>query len=193
MVDFKAMLEKQKAEKANLKEQIDKAKEGSTKSGGFVLGGGAVKKPIFASTIIEKKEEQITAGGVQTAGGAQLAHAGVEIEKTEKTFGQNEKQPENMPSDVQQEFEQSLLMVVEGLENRELLGQAVQHTMMFLQEHPALCEILAPENIQILVRGLRESYGVQVANKTEKQEKKAKKNEELNGLMDQLGKLMGRT
>lgn len=103
-------------------------------------------------------------------------------------------QPDAMPASIEEDLKRSLDIIKLQFEDRALVGQAIPHIMRSLQENPNLRALLAPEDIGLMVRGLRECYGVAVTVKVEKKAKKEtvakEKSEigkELDGLFNELG------
>jgi len=96
-------------------------------------------------------------------------------------------QPDNLPLTAEEDLKKSIKMLVDNFNDRPLVGQAISHIMQTLQEKPQLQELLAPEDYQAMVRGLRECYGTAVREKqqkTAKRETKAKEKSEVAGELD---------
>jgi len=96
-------------------------------------------------------------------------------------------QPDSLPLTAEEDLKKSIKMLVDNFNDRPLVGQAISHIMLTLQEKPQLQELLAPEDYQAMVRGLRECYGTAVREKqqkTVKRETKAKEKSEVAGELD---------
>lgn len=82
-------------------------------------------------------------------------------------------QAESYPSEVLAEIEQAVLTLTNSIDNKELVGNAVASIVSKIAQHDFLKDILAPEVLGLMVRGLRESYGVAVAKKSKASAKRA--------------------
>lgn len=56
----------------------------------------------------------------------------------------------------------------------DLVGDSIRNVMTLIQARPYLAELMRPEDMGALVRGLRESYGVVIQKKQENRSKRAK-------------------
>ncbi len=81
-------------------------------------------------------------------------------------------QPDKYPADVLEDIEQSIRILQGSFENPELVGNAINSLVGKIQEHDFLKDILAPEAMGLMVRGLRESYGITIRKKSKTQKKR---------------------
>jgi len=84
-------------------------------------------------------------------------------------------QPEKYTRAQVQNLHNALQLIETHIGDKEIIGDAVKNVLQLLQETPELCEILRPENGGLMVRALRESYGVVIQKKSERKGKRAVK------------------
>lgn len=61
----------------------------------------------------------------------------------------------------------ALNLLVENIKDPKMVGQSIKNVMYSLAENPELKTIMKPENIGWMVRGLRESYGMHLAKRSD--------------------------
>jgi len=66
------------------------------------------------------------------------------------------------------------------------LNESMRNCREYLQTHPELKSILKPDDIHMLVRGLRETYGKALSSRTANKKKRSKKEEAVNELLGDL-------
>lgn len=84
------------------------------------------------------------------------------------------------------EFRASLEILKNNLDNPSVVGSAIRHVMTTLQEHPGFATILLPEDVGMMVRGLRQSYQTAVVIKQTKAKKTVVKNESVDAALDMM-------
>ena len=75
---------------------------------------------------------------------------------------------------TQEEMEQlkgALEMLRDNITDRNTVGQVIRTVMLSLKENPELKEIVKPEDIGLMVQGLRNAAGAQIAKKVERKGK----------------------
>lgn len=98
-------------------------------------------------------------------------------------------QPEKYSKELVTEFRSSLDILVNSIENKELVSDALKKIMIDLLKYPFLGDIMHPENCQLMVRGLRSSYGVTLAKKQTRRTKKETTSADVEEVMDLIGDL----
>ena len=73
------------------------------------------------------------------------------------------------------QFKGSFQMLKDAITNPKLVGQAVKNIMVMMGANPHLCNIAMPEEVGLMVRGIRQSYGVTVAKKSAASEQRGKR------------------
>lgn len=99
-------------------------------------------------------------------------------------------QPDGLDPNAVKELKDCIETLQQSFVHREMIGGAIRNVLMHLQKYPFLKDILLPEDCQLMVRGLRESYGVQVVTKQKRGEKKAasaKEVDEVASLLSDIG------
>ncbi len=84
------------------------------------------------------------------------------------------------------ELKQALDILKNSIGNKELVADALSHIMRGLKKHTFLSDILLPEDCQLMVAGLRESYGVTIAKKQSKSKKRTANIQDVDEVLDQL-------
>lgn len=102
---------------------------------------------------------------------------------------QSADQPDTYNDKHVEEFKQALDILKNSIDNKELIADALKHIMVNLKRHVFLQDILLPEDCQLMVRGLRESYGVTIAKKQTKRTKKETNSQDVDAVLDQLADL----
>ena len=88
----------------------------------------------------------------------------------------HESQPASYPPEALDNLQIALAQLEASFGTRkEAVADAIRLVGAQIQEHPALCKIMKPEEWGIFVTGLRESYGTAIVKKSERREKSSKK------------------
>lgn len=98
-------------------------------------------------------------------------------------------QPEAYTPEQVGQIKGALELLANSMNNREMVGQSVYHLLHQIKQNPKLSAILAPEDLGLMVRGLRQSYGVVVQKKTENRSKRQAKVEDVDKLVDDLSSM----
>ena len=85
----------------------------------------------------------------------------------------HEEQPDKFEQEQVEKIKNALEILKNSLDDPDLVSEAIKNILTHLQEHPFLSDILAPEDLGMMVRGLRKSYGITIAKKKGKAKKKA--------------------
>lgn len=127
-------------------------------------------------------------GGSQEPDRAERPKSTPQIVDVAKTF-LHETQPDQFTAEQMETIKQSLQMLLECIEDREMVSQALTSIMNNLQQTPELAKILKPEGIGLMVRALRQSFGVQVAKKSERAQKREAAQKDVNETLEILRKM----
>lgn len=101
---------------------------------------------------------------------------------------QHPDQPETATEEITATFKANLLLLQEAFgKDKEAVAYNVRNCMEYLQNHPELKEILRPDDVQQMVRGLRTSYSGISTAKRNKQSKAKKSNVAVDEVVDLLG------
>jgi hypothetical protein len=95
-------------------------------------------------------------------------------------------QPSEYSEEAVKSIKNSISIIQQNLDNKELVGQAVVNVLALLKQHEFLRGILEPEDLGTMVRGLRVSYGVAVAQKQARAKKTKATNAEVDEAMSML-------
>lgn len=100
---------------------------------------------------------------------------------------QHADQPENAEPDATQMFKENLALLEASFgSDKEAVAANVRNCMVYLQDHPELRDILQPEDVQKMVRGLRTSYSGIASSKRNKTKKKVQTSKEVDEMVDLL-------
>lgn len=208
--DFKAALEKSRAEKA-------------AKEAGQAEAGAAREAPATEATAISEQPKKMfgflgalpkkvsSSAGTYTKDPAKVASTGSSPQKSPQIgqpggsggiIGASSTHSISSPgaainngnmTDLVQEDMAKFQFAMEGLrqamDKPELVLNATRNILISLKEHPEFKQMVLPEDCQLMVRGLRESHGlVQTSKiiKTNKNKEKKKGSEENQALLDDL-------
>lgn len=105
--------------------------------------------------------------------------------KSSKEF-QSEDQPDAFDQELVDKLKESLDILVNSMDNKELIGDALKQIMLSTKKHPFLADIMHPEDCQMMVRGLQESYGVTLAKKQVRGQKRAASSKDVEDIVDML-------
>lgn len=81
----------------------------------------------------------------------------------------------------------SIDILISSMDQPDMVKAAIINVMQQLKGNPALQEILQPEDLGLMVRGLRTCYGVTIAKKGERKTKKVATNQRVEEVVAQLG------
>jgi hypothetical protein len=99
----------------------------------------------------------------------------------------HESQPIEFSAEQVADIKRSIEMIADNLTDKDMVAQTICYIMQSLQQHPTMVDMLAPEDIGMMVRGLRESYGSTIQVKEVKREKKTTKSKKLDEISGLLG------
>ncbi len=96
-------------------------------------------------------------------------------------------QPEGYEEEMVVALKDSLDILINSMDNKELIADALKKIMLDLKRYPFLVNILHPEDCNLMVRAVRESYGTTLAKKQVRQGKRQATSKEVDDVMDMLG------
>ncbi len=96
-------------------------------------------------------------------------------------------QPDGYNAELVNGLKDSLDILINSIDNKELVGDALKRIMLDLKRYPFLVDIMHPEDCQLMVRAVRESYGVTLAKKQTRSTKKAATSKEVEDVLEILG------
>ena len=99
---------------------------------------------------------------------------------------QSSDQPDQYTDKHVEELKQALDILKNSIDNKELVADALKNIMTNLKRHTFLNDILLPEDCQLMVASLRESYGVTIAKKQTKKTKRDATTQDVDAVLDQL-------
>lgn len=97
---------------------------------------------------------------------------------------QAEDQPEGYEQIHVDELKTSLDILVNSIDNKEMVGDALKKIMLDLKRYPFLVNIMHPEDCNLMVRAVRESYGVTLAKKQGRSAKRKATSKEVEDTLD---------
>lgn len=92
-------------------------------------------------------------------------------------------QSENFSSESIENFKTALQILENNIDNKEVVGQATASILSLIKNDEEVRAMLRPENIQLMVRGLRESYGTVIVKKETRQTKRQQSQENVDDLL----------
>ena len=98
----------------------------------------------------------------------------IEIEKKSAEEFHSDDQPDNFNEQITTELKNSVEILKESFENRELVSEALKNIMLLLRKHDFLKDMLLPEDCGAMVKALRLSYGKVITIKNTRTAKAAK-------------------
>lgn len=146
-----------------------------------VKAGGAqkdMKEQISTAQSIEAQQLTELAAEVPTSGTLDVP----------KEFS-HESQPDSLTPEQVADFRESITVLENNLDHKELVGNAISNILNKLKENPNFRELLLPEDCGTMVKALRESYGVAVTKKTARVKTKSASAKEVDDIVDSLGDL----
>jgi len=106
--------------------------------------------------------------------------------KSAKEF-QAPDQPDGYNEEIVVKLKDSLDVLINSIDNKELVGDALKQIMLNLKRYPFLIDVMHPEDCNLMVRAVRESYGVTLAKKQTRSTKRATTSKEVEDVLDILG------
>ncbi len=98
-------------------------------------------------------------------------------------------QPDAFPEIDVQVFKDALEVLANNIDNKEIVGQATASILQLIQDNENVKAMLQPADINLMVRGLRESYGTAIVKKSAKKEKAVVNEKNVNELMKDMSDL----
>ena len=92
-------------------------------------------------------------------------------------------QPDGYSQEAVNKLNNALETLVNSMEHKEMISEALKNIMIVTREHPALVDNMSPEDKGLMVAGLRKSYGVVITKKSARSEKVAKNAAEVDEVM----------
>lgn len=99
----------------------------------------------------------------------------------------HESQPENFNDKTVQQFKAGIQLLKDHIDDKDLITDAIRNVLGMLKAHDFLKGHLLPEDMGLMVRGLRNGYGTVIQKKQTKQRKRSASNEEVDKILDNLG------
>jgi len=87
------------------------------------------------------------------------------------------------------ELKQCMEILVSSFGQKELVSNAIRAVLIHVKKYPFLKDILLPEDCQLMVRALRESYGVAIVSKTTRAKKTSANQQDVTEAEDLLADL----
>ena len=123
---------------------------------------------------------------IDTPNRAKSAPAFFSQDITDQEFNSPE-QKEAFEKQEMENIKEALKILEDSLDDKELVSDAVRYIFQHVQQHPFLADMLAPEDIGLMVRGLRNSYASVVAKKSERSNKRATNAAKVDEIAKELG------
>jgi len=98
-------------------------------------------------------------------------------------------QPDMLEPQAILELQQCMALLVASFEHKELVSDAIRSVLIHVKKYPFLKDILLPEDCQLMVRALRESYGVAIVSKTVRAKKVSANQKDVTEVEDVLADL----
>lgn len=98
----------------------------------------------------------------------------------------HDSQPEKFNEKTVAQFKAAVKTVHEHVDDKGLIGDAIKNVLSMLEEHDFLKKIVQPQDIGMMVRGLRENYGVVIQKKQTRTTKRRAGAEEVEKIMADL-------
>jgi len=146
----------------------------------------AKKKPSADTSPIPPKSADATSPDTSSSDIMSGVSGDFSEEKSAKQF-QAEDQPEGYEQKQIDELKSSLDILVNSMDNKELVGDALKKIMLDLKRYPFLVNIMHPEDCNLMVRAVRESYGVTLAKKQDRSDKRKATSKEVEDTLELLG------
>jgi len=98
-------------------------------------------------------------------------------------------QPNAFPEIDVISFKEALEILANNIDNKEIVGQATSNILQLIQNNENVKAMLQPEDINLMVKGLRESYGTAIVKKSARKEKTVVNEQNVNKLMKDMSDL----
>ena len=96
-------------------------------------------------------------------------------------------QPDKYTDEEVKELQEAFLILENSLTDKEMVSKSVRHVLSLTKQNPYIASaILAPEDVAVMVEGLKKSYGVAITKKRERVDKKQMKEGDAKELMNEL-------
>lgn len=146
----------------------------------------------LSSSLEKSASVNLTAGDKETASKRPLVQD--ESPETPAVISADEfifeSQPDKFSDEEVQDLREALDIVVNNIEHKDLVGDAMRNVMQMIAANPNLKDLMMPQDIGIMTRALRINYGVLIEKKTERSTKtsQAKKDvKEVADMMENMG------
>lgn len=165
-------------------------KQPDPQTGNLAINQSAVEtKPALVS-------DETVSSMVPTSANGDIVLTGEDIvletgeEQALKEFNHSQMTDLMMPAD-EEGFRQTVAILHNVFDNVELVMTATKNILRSLRDNPQFVKFLVPEDCGMMVRALRQSYGIVASSKTVKKETKAKKQDTIDDVAAQIGNLLG--
>ena len=98
-------------------------------------------------------------------------------------------QSDEVNPEVILELQQCMAILASSFGQKELVSNAIRAVLIHVKKYPFLKDILLPEDCQLMVRALRESYGVAIVSKTTRAKKTSANQKDVTDAEDMLADL----
>lgn len=187
-MSLKDLLAKQEKTKMMAKEEENKPKKNSFKlSFGNSSSAKVAEKDGEEETKVDDKGTDGSGASVPLSSQRSLS---AEASSSPSLSDLNhESQPDKLQKETVIKFRTALDLLADNVEDKEIVGDCVRNVLGMLKEHEFLEKILKPEDCGMMIRGLREGYGVVIQKKQTKQRKKTASAAEVDKVLEDLADL----
>jgi len=98
-------------------------------------------------------------------------------------------QVDGIDKDAIKTLKENMDILIQSITHKELVTSAIRIVLIHLKKYPFLKDILLPEDCQIMVRALRESYGSTITKKNQRRDKKDASSAEVDAVVESLSDL----
>lgn len=98
----------------------------------------------------------------------------------------HESQPDKLTEQEIKEFRETIEVLENNLDHKDLIGNAITNILKKLKAREQYRTLLLPEDCGLMVKALRESYGVAITIKKTKTASRGKKQQEVDNIVDDL-------
>ena len=164
----------------SLAETLKKRKEGSPKKGFKFKGLGNSKSQKEAPSDTEPNQDSVSS--VESEEPKPVA------KKTPPTRGfVHPEQSDKYTEEEVERIQTSISILYENMEDKEIVAQAMRAVLTDIRKNQNLRELIKPEDCGMMVRHLREEYGVEVIKKAGKAKAKTESIQRQDDIMQELG------
>lgn len=110
-----------------------------------------------------------------------------ETDIDETTTEKHKSQPDEYADEDVQLFKKQIETLTENLDNKDMVGTVLKSLMLHMKQKPHIGQYVLPEDIGIMVKALRNSYGSVIMKKDARSEKKKKADMEVQEVADLMG------